>query len=103
MPFFGNTSSWRNLDLVTKKAATATYRAVVAGDRIEWIDGSPGPGRLEVRVSLLSPSPGHARRRESAIAALERLASLGGIGGIDDPAGWQRQLRDERPLPGRSS
>jgi hypothetical protein len=41
--------------------------------------------------------------RESAIAALDRIASRGGLAGIEDAASWQREQRLERPLPGRDS
>jgi hypothetical protein len=82
---------------------TTSYRAVVAGDRIEWIDAPPTSGRLEVRVSLLPPRADKARRREAAIAALTHLAGLGGLGSIVDPTAWQREHRNDRPLPGRDS
>lgn len=85
----------RNLEAVTKKVSAATYRAVVAGDRIEWIDAPPTSGRLEVRVSILPPRPDKARRREGAIAALQRLAALGGLGSLVDPTAWQRELRND--------
>jgi hypothetical protein len=39
-----------------------------------------------------------ARRR----AALEALRSVGGLQDIiPDPAAWQREIRQDRPLPGR--
>jgi hypothetical protein len=85
------------------KRQTTSYRAVVAGDRIEWIDAPPTFGRLEVRVSLLPPRTDKAGRREAAIAALTQLAGLGGLGSIVDPTAWQRELRNDRPLPGRNS
>ena len=77
------------------KRQTTSYRAVVAGDRIEWIDAPPTSGRLEVRVSLLPPRLDKARRREEAIAALKRLAGMGGLGSIVEPTVWQRELRKD--------
>lgn len=44
-----------------------------------------------------------ASQRAEALAALDRIASRGGIAGIDDPAAWQREQRVDRPLPGRES
>lgn len=41
------------------------------------------------------------RRREQALAALDRIAARGGITGIPDPVAWQREQRNDRPLPGR--
>jgi hypothetical protein len=33
--------------------------------------------------------------------ALEQLAHLNAFAEIDDPVEWQRELRRDRPLPGR--
>lgn len=33
--------------------------------------------------------------------ALSRIADRGGLADIKDPATWQRELRQDRPLPGR--
>jgi len=33
--------------------------------------------------------------------ALARIAARDGLAGIDDPVAWQRELRGDRPLPGR--
>lgn len=41
------------------------------------------------------------KRRSEALAALDRIASRGGISGIADPVAWQREQRTERSLPGR--
>jgi hypothetical protein len=43
----------------------------------------------------------HAARLADAVSALEEIAEAGGIASIPDPAAWQREIRDERPLPGR--
>jgi hypothetical protein len=36
-----------------------------------------------------------------AIAALERIAARGGFRHIKDPGEWQREIREDGPLPGR--
>jgi hypothetical protein len=36
-----------------------------------------------------------------AIAALERIAARGGFRHIKDPGEWQREIREDRPLPFR--
>ena len=63
----------------------------------EVLRGQP----LEV-VAVLQPAKATDMdapvRRQRAYAALEQLAHLGGIA---DPAAWQRTLRLEQPLPGR--
>lgn len=43
----------------------------------------------------------HAARLADAVSALEELAILGGIASIPDPPAWQRDIREDRPLPGR--
>lgn len=34
-------------------------------------------------------------------AVLSQLAAAGGIRSIPDPLAWQREIRQDRPLPGR--
>ena len=35
--------------------------------------------------------------------ALARIAARGGLAEIVNPVAWQRELRQDRPLPGRNS
>lgn len=86
-------------------SAERTYRAVLDGDRLEWIDAPPAPhGPTEVRV-ILARSESEAERRERGrrmASALQRVADAGGaLAGIADPVEWQREIRQDRPLPGR--
>lgn len=85
------------------RKAAAGYRAIVAGNRIEWIDTPPTSGRVEVRVSLLPSRTATPSSGGAVLDALERLARLGGLSSIDDPSAWQREARGDRPLPGRPS
>ena len=39
--------------------------------------------------------------RETALAALKRLRARGTFREITDPVAWQREIRKDRPLPGR--
>jgi hypothetical protein len=39
--------------------------------------------------------------REAAMAALRQLRTLGTFKKITDPVAWQREIRKDRPLPGR--
>ena len=39
--------------------------------------------------------------REEALAALRKLRALGTFNEITDPVAWQREIRKDRPLPGR--
>lgn len=86
----------------------AAYRAVLRGDRLEWRDEEPedlSPDRaVEVSVTVLGTSnaPATAPARGAAMAAaLERLAAAGGPRSFGDAADWERDVREERPLPGR--
>lgn len=66
-------------------------------------------GKIEVTATL-RPANGAASPKPRATAemlrrrkeALDELRALGGLRDvIPDPAAWQRELRQDRPLPGR--
>ncbi|HYR09468.1 MAG TPA: hypothetical protein VEQ60_16905 [Longimicrobium sp.] len=81
-----------------------TYRALLRGDQIVWIDAPPKlEGDTEVKITFLEPEAQEARRARgrSALAALQRLAEAGAFAEIEDPAAWEREIRQDRPLPGR--
>lgn len=42
-----------------------------------------------------------ATRIKEAAAALAQLAKMGAFDHIEDPGEWQREIREDRPLPGR--
>jgi hypothetical protein len=44
-----------------------------------------------------------SKRRERMKKAFETLAALGTFADINDPVDWQRQMRKDRPLPGRKA
>lgn len=63
---------------------------------------SKDPKRHEVPFSRPGETPEqHAARLKDAVSALKELAAMGGIASIPDPAAWQREIREDRPLPGR--
>lgn len=80
-----------------------TYRAVLKGDRLEWAD--PGPVDLNpeqpVEVTILDEPDQTADRRKRMAEALEKLAASDAFSQISDPVEWQREIRKDRPLPGR--
>ena len=79
-----------------------TYRATLSGDRLKWVGDAPDQSSpLTVDVTVLG-SPNGSRGRDMA-AALGAIASRGGVPGIADPSMWQREIRQDRPLPGRGS
>jgi hypothetical protein len=84
-----------------------SYQAVLNGNHLEWIGEAPEPhGPTRVEITLLKPEPPESQearraRRKVAVDALAELAAAGGIASIPDPAAWQREIRQDRPLPGR--
>ena len=83
------------------------YKAKLKDGQVEWL-GVPPPLSLDgqdVLVTVLSPSEvGESERRERGAgmaAALREIAKRGGIRSIPDPVAWQREIRKDRPLPGR--
>jgi hypothetical protein len=85
----------------------STYKATLHGDRLEWRDEAPDVPEdqdldiiVEVVGSSRSSGEEDAGRGARAAAALERIAAAGGPG-IEDPLAWEREMREERPLPGR--
>ena len=83
-----------------------TYRALLHGDHLEWLEEVPESQTntpLHVHVTVLeqeSPSEAHARGHAMA-ALLEKLAKRRTFSTIPDPVQWQRDLRQDRVLPGR--
>jgi hypothetical protein len=83
-----------------------TYKALLRGDHLEWLEEAPEsqpdmPLRVSVTV-LEHESPAEAHARGHAMAALlEKLAARRTFSTIPDPVKWQRELRQDRVLPGR--
>ncbi|MCY4578394.1 MAG: hypothetical protein OXD31_05035 [Chloroflexi bacterium] len=83
-----------------------TYKAVIDGERVEWISSKPRTDvPLEVEVSVWEEDREEPRikeeRRAKAAAALREIAKRGGVPEIPGPVAWQREIRKDRPLPGR--
>ncbi|PLS80331.1 MAG: hypothetical protein CYG59_08525 [Chloroflexi bacterium] len=88
----------------------STYKAMLNGDRLEWsdeapelvVDGQPVPVHVTILDESLLQSQRHAGGQHMA-AALERLATRGGLANMPDPVTWQREIRQDRNLPGQDS
>jgi hypothetical protein len=82
-----------------------TYRAILKGNRLEWIESEPTHLDAEqpVEVTILdTPGDVDATTQGQRMAkALERLAASNAFADIKDPVAWQREVRKDRPLPGR--
>ena len=79
-----------------------TYAAILDGDRLRWIGDAPAlPQGQSVEVSVTVPEIDEEQRGRERIAILRKLAASDPFREIDDPVAWQREIRRDRPLPGR--
>ena len=80
-----------------------SYRALLKGDHLEWTDVVPDDLASEqpVEVIILGEPDRMADRRRRMAEALENLAASDAFSEISDPVEWQREIRKDRPLPGR--
>jgi len=84
-----------------------TYRAILKGDRLEWTNAAPTDLNAEqpVEVTIVS-SPTDSdvvARGRRMVEILEKLAAMNAFSEISDPVEWQREIRKDRPLPGRET
>ncbi|HEV7798085.1 MAG TPA: hypothetical protein VGO73_08015 [Pyrinomonadaceae bacterium] len=80
-----------------------SYKALLKGDHLEWTDVVPDHLASEqaVEVIILDEPEQMAERRRRMAEALENLAASDAFSEISDPVEWQREIRKDRPLPGR--
>ncbi|HVC94314.1 MAG TPA: hypothetical protein VND64_11520 [Pirellulales bacterium] len=86
-----------------------THKAILHGNQLEWT-GSP-PAKLDattpvpVHVTILEPIPDQrpeaVSRGEQMADALRELAKIKPMAEVTDPAAWEREIRQDRALPGR--
>lgn len=86
--------------------ATKTYPAILRDNRLEWSGEAPpiAPGdriRVLVTVPDLASAEQRAQRARERLEILDRLRSRATFAEIEDPVAWQREIRRDRPLPGR--
>jgi len=84
----------------------STYRALLRGNRLEWLEEAPESQTnhpLHVQVTILEQGTvaEDLSRGQAMAALLEHLAARGALSDITDPVIWQRELRQDRALPGR--
>lgn len=81
-----------------------TYQAILRENRVEWTGDAPRLPRpdqgVRVHVTLIERVGPASDQGQRMAAALERLAALS-AGTIADPVAWERETRQDRPLPGR--
>lgn len=80
-----------------------TYRALLKGDRLEWSEVVPSGLATEqpVEVTILNKPDQIVIRRQRMAKAFDDLAAIDAFSEISDPSDWQREVRKDRPLPGR--
>jgi hypothetical protein len=80
-----------------------TYEGILEGDRIRWAgDDVPATNRpLRVHVTVLGEETEREKRGQKMADALSKLAESGAFSEVEDPSAWQREIRRDRPLPGR--
>jgi len=89
---------------VAEQIMIRTYKAILHGDHVEWIDQRPEQTQsVPVHITPLEDTAlAPARERGRLMAeALAALASRGTFAGITNAVAWQRELRHERALPAR--
>ena len=81
------------------------YKAILHGDRVEWLNGVPetgGPLPVEIMVETSSDADVNDGDEITPVSHfLQALADMGAFAEIEDPVAWQREIRKDRPLPGR--
>ncbi len=89
------------------KRRRGKFRVGAASQTLEYDEAPKEPNERAVSVdvtirrddrSMASPTE-HAGERMAA--ALEKLAASSATASIEDPVAWQREVRRDRPLPGR--
>lgn len=83
-----------------------TYQGILRDNRIVWSGEAPqslpADQGVRVHVTLLEKVPvPDGNQGQRMAAALERLAACHALDHIPDPAAWERETRDDRPLPDR--
>ncbi|MUG95719.1 hypothetical protein F7734_26530 [Scytonema sp. UIC 10036] len=84
-----------------------TFRATLRGDSLEWGEEVQRLFRddrpVQVLVTILEEEPTQEKngRGQRMAAVLEKLAQAQAFAGID-PVAWQRDVRQDRELPGRN-
>ena len=80
-----------------------TYKAILHGDRVEWLDDKPESIEpVAVQISVSDNSQNLTSGQELA-RLLGFLADKGTFEDLADPVAWQREQRMDRSLPGRES
>jgi hypothetical protein len=85
-----------------------TYKAILRGNHLEWNEEAPDHLAQEdavvVYVTILDEAvvPSEVTQQGHRMAAaLEQLAAVNALADVTDPIAWEREMRQDRPLPDR--
>ena len=85
-----------------------TYKALLTGNQLHWLDDVPAQianaDEMPVHITILNIediSDSTVTQGERMAEALELLSKANVNSQIDDPLAWERELRQDRVLPGR--
>jgi len=93
-----------------EQAVMPTYKATLRGNCLEWRGDIrrhiPTDRAVTVYVTLVDELPGETegiagKQGADRVAALTRLAEIDAMADISDAAAWEREVRQDRGLPGR--
>jgi len=91
----------RSIPLGQTFTMSPTYRAILRGNQVIWLDSPPNLLEdTEVLVTLSTVVPRSDGRKMAE--SLEKLAACHAFADID-PVQWQREIRRDRPLHGRDA
>ena len=79
-----------------------TYKAILHGDTLEWVGEKPVSTDvgMEVHVTVLEVQKQRLKPDGAAMAAALKKISDTGISSFGDALEWQREIRQDRQLPG---
>ncbi|MEG4485955.1 hypothetical protein [Microcoleus sp. D2_18a_B4] len=81
------------------------FEAILKGNILEWVNQVPTQGDRPVRVYVTLQEDRSTLSaefsRQRIVEVLEKIAANNVFAEISDPVEWQRDLRQDRPLPGR--
>ncbi len=88
----------------------STYKAILRGNRVEWrgdVDAHVATDQaIVVHITILDEPLVLTDTRDQGRRMAEilgRLAKLRTFSDVVDPAQWEREVRQERTLPGRET
>jgi len=81
------------------------FEAILKGNLLEWANEVPRQGDRPVRVYVTLQEERSTLsaefRRQRIVEILEKIVANNVFADISNPVEWQRNLRQDRPLPGR--